>query len=50
MDGRCFMLIRQLLMYHDPELAAWLQNEGVVPNMFAVPWLLTMFMQGVMTM
>ncbi|XP_063674727.1 TBC domain-containing protein kinase-like protein [Bolinopsis microptera] len=33
----------QLVMFHDPELALHIQNMGFIPELYAIPWFLTMF-------
>lgn len=33
----------QLITFHDPELANHLQNINFIPELFAIPWFLTMF-------
>eukprot|EP01090_Pellita_catalonica_P017885 TRINITY_DN5549_c0_g2_i1.p1 TRINITY_DN5549_c0_g2~~TRINITY_DN5549_c0_g2_i1.p1 ORF type:complete len:276 (-),score=36.39 TRINITY_DN5549_c0_g2_i1:485-1249(-) len=34
---------RQLLAYHDPELAAHLHRHNFLPSLYAIPWFLTLF-------
>ena len=36
-------LLRQLVLYHDPELCLFLDEHGLVPELYATPWLLTTF-------
>lgn len=36
-------LFKQLLTYHDPELALHMGEIGFVPELYAIPWFLTMF-------
>ena len=33
----------QLVGFHDPELAAHLADMGFMPELFAIPWFLTLF-------
>lgn len=33
----------ELLSYHDPSLASHLEKLGFLPNLYAIPWFLTMF-------
>ena len=35
--------LRQMLAFHDPEVASHLQDLDVTPDLFAIPWTLTMF-------
>eukprot|EP00002_Diphylleia_rotans_P029893 TRINITY_DN610_c0_g2_i1.p1 TRINITY_DN610_c0_g2~~TRINITY_DN610_c0_g2_i1.p1 ORF type:complete len:725 (+),score=113.28 TRINITY_DN610_c0_g2_i1:143-2176(+) len=37
------MLFDHALMYHDPELGTHLKKQGFIPEMFAIPWFLTLF-------
>jgi len=37
------LVFRQLLAYHDPELAYHLHTVGFHPVLYAIPWLLTLF-------
>jgi hypothetical protein len=34
---------RQLVAYHDPQLATHLHTIGFAPDLFAIPWFLTLF-------
>lgn len=34
---------KQLLSYHDPELSTHLHNMGFQPDLYAIPWFLTLF-------
>lgn len=36
-------MFSQLLSYHDNSLASHLENLGFLPNLYAIPWFLTMF-------
>lgn len=36
-------IFRQLLSFHDPELSTHLDMIGFVPNLYAIPWFLTLF-------
>ena len=38
-----FRLFRLLLLYHDPELCHTLDQYGMVPELYAMPWFLTLF-------
>jgi TBC domain-containing protein kinase-like protein len=37
------LLFRQLLAYHDPPLASHLLAIGFAPDLYAIPWFLTLF-------
>ena len=37
------LLFRQLLAYHDPELGIHLHSIGFEPELFGIPWFLTLF-------
>ena len=37
------LLFRQLLCYHDPELGVHFHSVGFEPELFAIPWFLTLF-------
>lgn len=32
-----------LLRYHDPELALFLESQDFIPEFYATPWFITMF-------
>lgn len=36
-------MFSELLSYHDPSLASHLEKLGFLPNLYAIPWFLTMF-------
>lgn len=36
-------MFSELLSYHDPSLATHLESLGFLPNLYAIPWFLTMF-------
>lgn len=36
-------MFSELLLYHDPALASHLEELGFLPNLYAIPWFLTMF-------
>lgn len=36
-------MFSELLSYHDPALATHLEKLGFLPNLYAIPWFLTMF-------
>ena len=40
---RQLILFRQLVAFHDPELATHLHKIGFNPELFAIPWYLTLF-------
>jgi len=42
-SGKCFHLFRLLLLYHDPELCAFLDTKRVSPDMYAQDWFATLF-------
>lgn len=42
-EKETLLLFRQLLAYHDPKLAMHLQNIGFHPDLYAIPWFLTLF-------
>ena len=42
LQGR-LVVFRQLLSYHDPELALHLYRIGFQPELYAIPWFLTLF-------
>jgi hypothetical protein len=39
-------LLSLLLQYHDPQLATFLEQFQCVPELFATPWILTLFARG----
>eukprot|EP00741_Cyanophora_paradoxa_P013914 tig00020723_g13431.t1 len=40
---RGLLLFRLLLLYHDPQLCLFLDTHGASPDLYAVPWFLTLF-------
>ncbi|KAJ1977872.1 hypothetical protein H4R35_002126 [Dimargaris xerosporica] len=38
-----FAVFQHLLTFHDPELSTHLNNAGFTPQLYAMPWFLTMF-------
>lgn len=36
-------ILKQILSYHDPELAMHLHQIGFHPNLYAIPWFITLF-------
>jgi hypothetical protein len=36
-------VFRQLLSFHDAELAAHLDDVGFLPELYAIPWFLTLY-------
>lgn len=38
--------VRLLLLFHEPQLARVLDQHGVTPELFATPWLVTLFARG----
>ncbi len=40
---RCLNSFGKLLLYHDPELGKHLRSIGFTPELFAIPWFLTLY-------
>jgi hypothetical protein len=40
---RTLLIFEKLLMYHDPQLATHLIETGFYPELYAIPWFLTLF-------
>ncbi len=36
-------ILKLLLRYHDPELGLYLEKSQITPELYATPWLLTLF-------
>jgi len=36
-------VFRHLISFHDPELAAHLDDIGFMPDLYAIPWFLTLY-------
>jgi TBC domain-containing protein kinase-like protein len=36
-------IFKQIISFHDPELGYHMQNIGFLPDLFAIPWLLTLY-------
>ncbi|KAI8610413.1 rab-GTPase-TBC domain-containing protein [Chytriomyces sp. MP71] len=43
--NKCMSTLKYILAFRDPYLAVHLQNLGIIPDMFAIPWVMTMFAQ-----
>ncbi|ORY29937.1 RabGAP/TBC [Rhizoclosmatium globosum] len=43
--GKCLKRIEYLVAMHDPLVASHLYNLGISPDMYAIPWVMTMFAQ-----
>jgi len=41
--GEYLIKLSHLIAFHDPHLANHLYSEGFIPDLFAIPWFLTMF-------
>jgi hypothetical protein len=42
-----FRLFQQLLLYHDPELCSFLDQHDLLPELYAIPWFITLFARAV---
>ena len=37
----CLCLLKMLLCYHDPQVFKHLERNGVIPEMYSIPWFIT---------